>query len=222
MIDALREAIAQQRRRSTWRSAASSIGCAFGAVVFATNFCAMGSLSDIHNFGDWRRFRAWILAGGDGACRRPAAAGRRRRRPRQVDVPRGTGLNWAGPHPGRPDVRLRHGVHRRLPEPQPGARRRRRSALAAHPRRARPVRLHGTSAASLRRLRAALEQATSVPPCAPTQSLGDLVSSAAGLAPSTGNLLAMALLGAAALAFASRTRAFAPRPCTCSRGSRSA
>ena len=23
----------------------------------------MGSLSDIHNFGDWRRFRAWILAG---------------------------------------------------------------------------------------------------------------------------------------------------------------
>jgi len=39
------------------------IGCLFGAVVFATNFCAMGSLSDIHNFGDWRRFRAWILAG---------------------------------------------------------------------------------------------------------------------------------------------------------------
>ena len=32
-------------------------------MVFATNFCAMGSLSDIHNFGDWRRFRAWILAG---------------------------------------------------------------------------------------------------------------------------------------------------------------
>ena len=31
--------------------------------MFATNFCAMGSLSDIHNFGDWRRFRAWLLAG---------------------------------------------------------------------------------------------------------------------------------------------------------------
>ena len=40
-----------------------AIGFLFGAVVFATNFCAMGSLSDIHNFGDWRRFRAWILAG---------------------------------------------------------------------------------------------------------------------------------------------------------------
>jgi uncharacterized membrane protein YedE/YeeE len=40
-----------------------TIGFLFGAVVFATNFCAMGSLSDIHNFGDWRRFRAWVLAG---------------------------------------------------------------------------------------------------------------------------------------------------------------
>jgi uncharacterized membrane protein YedE/YeeE len=40
-----------------------AMGRIFGAVVFATNFCAMGSLSDIHNFGDWRRFRAWVLAG---------------------------------------------------------------------------------------------------------------------------------------------------------------
>jgi uncharacterized protein len=38
------------------------IGGLFGAVVFATNFCAMGSLSDIRNFGDRRRFRAWVLA----------------------------------------------------------------------------------------------------------------------------------------------------------------
>src|SRR6516165_1959549 len=38
------------------------LGGLFGAVVFATNFCAMGSLSDIHNFGDRRRFRAWLLA----------------------------------------------------------------------------------------------------------------------------------------------------------------
>ena len=38
------------------------IGFAFGALVYRTNFCTMGSLSDIHNFGDWRRFRAWILA----------------------------------------------------------------------------------------------------------------------------------------------------------------
>jgi uncharacterized membrane protein YedE/YeeE len=38
------------------------IGFAFGAVVYRTNYCAMGSLADIHTFGDWRRFRAWVLA----------------------------------------------------------------------------------------------------------------------------------------------------------------
>jgi len=38
------------------------LGFLFGAIVFRTNYCAMGSLSDIFNFGDWRRFRAWILA----------------------------------------------------------------------------------------------------------------------------------------------------------------
>jgi uncharacterized membrane protein YedE/YeeE len=39
------------------------IGMVFGAVVFRTNFCTMGSISDIVSFGDYRRFRAWILAG---------------------------------------------------------------------------------------------------------------------------------------------------------------
>ena len=38
------------------------IGFVFGAVVYRTNYCAMGSLSDIHNFNDYRRLRAWILA----------------------------------------------------------------------------------------------------------------------------------------------------------------
>ena len=38
------------------------IGLVFGAVVYRTNYCAMGSLSDIYNFNDYRRFRAWILA----------------------------------------------------------------------------------------------------------------------------------------------------------------
>jgi uncharacterized membrane protein YedE/YeeE len=38
------------------------IGILFGWVVYRTNYCAMGSLSDIHNFGDYRRFRAWVLA----------------------------------------------------------------------------------------------------------------------------------------------------------------
>ena len=38
------------------------IGIVFGALISRTNFCTMGSLSDIVNFGDWRRFRSWVLA----------------------------------------------------------------------------------------------------------------------------------------------------------------
>src|SRR5262245_51715341 len=38
------------------------IGFLLGAVAYRTNYCAMGSLSDIHTFGDHRRFRAWVLA----------------------------------------------------------------------------------------------------------------------------------------------------------------
>ena len=38
------------------------IGFVFGAIVFRTNFCTMGSVSDIVNLSNWRRFRASILA----------------------------------------------------------------------------------------------------------------------------------------------------------------
>lgn len=38
------------------------IGLVFGFIVYRTNFCTMGSLSDIVNFGDYRRFRSWLLA----------------------------------------------------------------------------------------------------------------------------------------------------------------
>jgi hypothetical protein len=38
------------------------LGAAFGAVVQRTNFCAMGSVSDIVYLADWGRFRAWLLA----------------------------------------------------------------------------------------------------------------------------------------------------------------
>ena len=62
-MDMLRDAIAQNGPSDPGaRRPRSSASCSAPS-VFATNFCAMGSLSDIHNFGDWRRFRAWILAG---------------------------------------------------------------------------------------------------------------------------------------------------------------
>ncbi len=38
------------------------IGLVFGAVVQRTNFCTMGSISDLVLMGDGRRFRAWMLA----------------------------------------------------------------------------------------------------------------------------------------------------------------
>lgn len=39
-----------------------AIGFFFGAIISRTNYCAMGALADIHNFGDTKRFRAWMLA----------------------------------------------------------------------------------------------------------------------------------------------------------------
>jgi uncharacterized protein len=38
------------------------VGFVFGWIVFRTNFCTMGSISDFMSFGDYRRFRAWVLA----------------------------------------------------------------------------------------------------------------------------------------------------------------
>ena len=37
------------------------IGIVFGFIVHRTNFCTMGSISDILSFGDYKRFRAWLL-----------------------------------------------------------------------------------------------------------------------------------------------------------------
>ena len=38
------------------------LGLVFGITVQRTNFCTMGSISDIVFMGDWTRFRAWMLA----------------------------------------------------------------------------------------------------------------------------------------------------------------
>jgi hypothetical protein len=38
------------------------VGMAFGAIVLRTNFCTMGAISDLVTFGDYRRFRSWLLA----------------------------------------------------------------------------------------------------------------------------------------------------------------
>ncbi len=38
------------------------IGLVFGYIVYKTNFCTMGSISDFLTFGDFRRFRSWLMA----------------------------------------------------------------------------------------------------------------------------------------------------------------
>ncbi|MFZ1682083.1 MAG: YeeE/YedE family protein, partial [Rhizobiaceae bacterium] len=38
------------------------IGAVFGFTVQRSNFCTMGSLNDIHVFGDTKRFRTWMLS----------------------------------------------------------------------------------------------------------------------------------------------------------------
>lgn len=43
-------------------AAAFPLGIGFGALVRWGNFCTMGAISDIVLMGDWRRFRAWMLA----------------------------------------------------------------------------------------------------------------------------------------------------------------
>ena len=60
-MSALRDAVAENAPLAL-AVGGLAIGFLFGAVVYRTNYCAMGSLADIHNFGDYRRFRAWVLA----------------------------------------------------------------------------------------------------------------------------------------------------------------
>ena len=38
------------------------IGTLLGFIMQRNNFCTMGALSDINAFGDWSRFRTWVLA----------------------------------------------------------------------------------------------------------------------------------------------------------------
>ena len=41
---------------------AFALAFVFGAVANRVNFCTMGAVTDVVNFGDWRRMRMWLLA----------------------------------------------------------------------------------------------------------------------------------------------------------------
>lgn len=93
-MEALREAlVADAPLWLAWGGFA--IGFVFGIVVQQTNFCAMGSISDIMSFEDYRRFRAWMLAGAVAIIGTQALA-----HAGAVELERsmylGTSINWSG------------------------------------------------------------------------------------------------------------------------------
>jgi len=62
MIEAWREAVVESAALYVgWGGLL--IGAVFGFLVQKTNFCTMGSISDMLVFGNKNRFRAWLLAG---------------------------------------------------------------------------------------------------------------------------------------------------------------
>jgi len=187
-----------------------AVGFLFGAVVFASNFCAMGSLSDIHNFGDWRRFRAWILAGATalvGAQLLQAAGIVALDKSMYLASASinwaghilggllfGLGMVFAGGCPSRNLARAGAGDLRSLVTLLV-------LGLFAY------MAIRGILAPA----RAALEQATSVTDLG-SSSLGDILARSASLAPLTGALLVAALLAAAALLYCFGNKSFRASP----------
>ncbi len=61
MIEALRELVIESPGFYVgWGGLV--LGTIFGFIVYRTNFCTMGSISDIITFGNFNRFRSWMLA----------------------------------------------------------------------------------------------------------------------------------------------------------------
>ena len=177
------------------------IGVAFGAVVYRTNYCAMGSLSDIHNFGDYRRFRAWILAAATAllGAQLLQVAGVVQLEQSMYLAPR---LNWVGNIAGG----LIFGVGMVLAGGCPSRNLARagggdlRALLAM-------VVLglvsYMTIGGLVAPVRAALENATALSfSFAPTQGIGDLLAALTGISRRSINFLAVSLVAALGLAFA--------------------
>lgn len=176
------------------------IGTAFGAVIYRTNYCAMGSLSDIHNFGDYRRFRAWILAAATAlvGAQLLAMAGVVQLDQSMYLAPRlnwvghiggglifGVGMVLAGGCPSRNLARAGGGDLRSLLTLMV-------LGLASY------VTIGGLVAP----VRAAIENATALSlGFAPTQGIGDMFAAVTGVSRRSVNFVAAALIAAFGLAF---------------------
>jgi len=187
------------------------IGFVFGAVVYRTNYCAMGSLSDIHNFNDYRRLRAWILAAATAliGAKLLHGGGVVALEQSMYLAPAvnwfgyvvgglmfGVGMVFAGGCPTRNLARAGGGDLRALMTLMV-------LGLVAFM----------TIAGLLAPMRAGLERATSfVAGGSPTQGLGDLLGTLTGLTHSAANLIVTALVAAAALAFCFASPRFRKSP----------
>jgi uncharacterized membrane protein YedE/YeeE len=182
------------------------IGFVFGAIVFKTNYCAMGSLSDIHNFADYRRFRAWLLAAATAllGAQLLGVAGIVALERSMYLAPTfnwlghglggvlfGVGMVFAGGCPSRNLARAGGGDLRALT-----------TLLVLG------VAAYMTIGGLLGPVRALLERTTAVALPLPDQSLGRLLAAATGWAPSAANLCAAAAVGGLGLVYCASDRRF--------------
>jgi uncharacterized membrane protein YedE/YeeE len=187
------------------------VGFVFGAIVYRTNYCAMGSLSDIHNFGDYRRFRAWVLAAATALVGTQAldAAG-------IVDLDKSMylapGLNWVGHIAGG----LMFGVGMVLTGGCPS----RNLARAGGGDLRSLVTLvflglfaYMAIGGLFAPLRAALEEATTLAHLpAPTQDLGDMIAASAGVGAAVPRLAVLLAVAGGALLYCFADRRFRTSP----------
>jgi uncharacterized membrane protein YedE/YeeE len=186
------------------------LGFLFGAIVFRTNYCAMGSLSDIVNFGDWRRFRAWILAAATAliGAQLLQATGVVALEKSMYMAPAlgwvghivgglmfGFGMVFAGGCPSRNLSRAGGGDLRAL------------FTLVVL-----GLFAYMTIGGIFAPARAAIERASAWGLAAPTQGLGDLLAAATGLQTAVGNLLVTALLAGPALVYCFSNARFRASP----------
>lgn len=185
------------------------IGMAFGAIVLRTNFCTMGSISDIVSFGDYRRFRAWVLAATTALIGAQAldAFG-------AVALPRSMylvpSLNWVGNILG--GLMFGYGMvfaggcaSRNLARVGAGDMRSLLTLIVMG------IFAYMAMGGILGPLRAWIEQATSInlaPLRIGTQGIGNILSVGSGSGNVTANLAVSAAIAAVALAFCFRDAAF--------------
>jgi uncharacterized protein len=210
LVEALRDVITQNAP-AYLALGGFLVGCLFGAVVFATNFCAMGSLADIHNFGDRRRFRAWLLAAATaliGAQILQAAGVVALDKSMYLSAP---SLNWAGHIVGG----LVFGFGMVFAGGCPS--RNLARAGAGDLRALVTLIVLGlvatmTIGGVLGPARAALEQATSVTIGTAAPGLADVLANAAGVTPVAAGLIAPVVLATAVFLYCFRDKGFRSSP----------